>query len=181
VNVAIPKRLDKLTVVCYPDPVLKKRCRPVEEFGEQLSDLAHRMLALMHQGDGIGLAAPQVGILIRMFVYNVTGEPEDDGICINPTLSDAKGSHELEEGCLSLPGVEVPVRRATTISIRAQDVFGSQFEQTGSELLARVWQHETDHLDGRLIIDNMSEAAKIANRRAIKQLQDEYKPRPRRK
>ncbi len=176
----IPRRLDRLTIVKYPAPVLRQRCQPVEVFGDQLSDLTRRMLQLMHDAKGVGLAAPQVGILIRLFVCSPTGEPGDDGICINPTLTDAEGSAEAIEGCLSIPGVEVSMRRATAITMHAFNPDGSPFEQRGEDLLARVWRHETDHLDGRLIVDNMSEADKIQTRRALKQLREDYNPKRKR-
>ena len=97
---------------------------------------------------------------------------------VNPTFAEMSGSEEREEGCLSIPGVTVNVRRATEVTMKARDLQGRSVEVKGSELLARIWQHEVDHLDGRLIIDRMSTSDEIANRRAIKQLKDQYgKPR----
>ena len=172
----MPKTIDveKLSIVHYPHPVLRKVCQPVEQFDDQLRRLAARMLELMHLGRGIGLAAPQVGLTWRLFVCSHTGEPGDDLVLVNPELSDLTGVGEREEGCLSLPGVGVPVRRATSVVIRACDLEGNPFERQGTDLAARVWQHEYDHLDGRLIVDYMSEASKITNRRILKQLQADY-------
>lgn len=168
---AIPDRLDRLTIVHYPDPVLRKRCREVTVFDERLAALAGRMLELMRAHNGVGLAAPQVGVPIRMFVFNASGEADGDGVCVNPTLHDGEGAEEMLEGCLSLPNVEVPIRRAVSVTLRGQDAAGAVFESAGAGLLARVWQHEVDHLNGRLIIDGMSEAERIANRKALKQLE----------
>lgn len=169
-NVAIAA----LRIVHYPDPVLRKRARPVEHFGPRLGRLAARMLELMHKEKGVGLAAPQVGLSMQLFVCNATGEPRDDLVCVNPSLHDPDGQEEKDEGCLSITGVSVPMRRAVRITLRACDATGSAFERRGEQLLARVWQHETDHLFGRLIIDSMSEAVRLENRRAIKQLEDDY-------
>ena len=166
--------LERLHIVHYPDPVLKKRCAPVEEFDERLRNLANRMLDLMKQENGVGLAAPQVGLLIRLFVGNATGEPEDDFVCINPRFAELTGAAEGEEGCLSLPGVTVTMRRATTAIIEGFDVEGKPFTKTGVDLQARMWQHETDHLEGRLITDHMSTADEIANRLALRQLKEQY-------
>lgn len=170
----LPKRLDDLRIVKYPAAVLRKKCIPVVTFDARLSDLVVRMTELMIGAPGVGLAAPQVGVLLRLFVFNPTGESGDSGCCINPILTDAQGVEEATEGCLSVPGVEVPIRRATSITLRAFNPDGSAFERQASDLLARIWQHETDHLDGRLIIDYMSETDKIQTRRQLKQLRDDY-------
>jgi len=161
---------DKLELVLYPNPILKRRCEESTDFGPKLRAIADQMLALMHEHQGIGLAAPQVGLSIRMFVCCVDQKPESNMVFVNPHFVELTGSTEAEEGCLSLPGIHVTLRRASRAVIRALDVEGRPFEVTGEDLLARVWQHETDHLDGRLIIDTMSVSDEIANRRAIRQL-----------
>jgi len=149
----------------------------VGKFNAEIAALAKRMLELMREAKGVGLAAPQVGVGLRLFVCNPTGEPDDDLVCINPCFTDLSGGEEREEGCLSIPGVTVTMRRATQVLMEAFDPDGNPFQATGTELRAIVWQHEVDHLDGRLIIDNMSATDEIANRRALKQLQDQYGPR----
>jgi len=169
----------RLRIVLYPDPALKKRAVEVGKFNAEIAALAKRMLELMREAKGVGLAAPQVGVRLRLFVCNPTGEPGDDLICVNPRFTELSGGEEWEEGCLSIPNVTVTMRRATQVVMEAFDVDGKPFQVTGMELRARIWQHETDHLDGRLIIDNMSATDEIANRRAIKQLQNRYRP-PRR-
>ena len=173
--------LDKLRIVLYPDPILKRVCKPVEEFGPDLKALADRMLALTREGEGAGLAAPQVGIPIRLFVCDVTGEPGDDLVCLNPRFIELTGAEEKEEGCLSIPGVSVMMRRATRAVIEALDLDGNPFQTTGTDLMAKAWQHEVDHLDGRLITDNMSTADEIANRYAVKQLKAQYASRRRKR
>lgn len=166
-----------LQVILYPDPRLRKVCRDVEQFDEDLAALARRMLELMRQHDGVGLAAPQVGVLLRLFVCNPTGDPRDDHVYVNPRLTDLTGEGDREEGCLSIPDVNVTIRRPAACKMRAVDLQGRPFEEEGSDLLARCWQHECDHLEGRLIIDRMSESDKIANRKAIRQLEANHKPR----
>lgn len=159
-----------LRIFQYPEPILRRRCRPVEVFDDALADLARRMTALMHEAKGVGLAAPQVGLDIRLFVCNHTGEPQDNIVCVNPVLLELSGAEEKPEGCLSIPGVTVTMRRSTHVRLQALDARGVAFELNGDDLRARIWQHESDHLDGKLIIDNMSEADEIANRRALKLL-----------
>lgn len=169
--------LSSLQIVRYPDPVLKERCAAVSEFGPGLAALAARMLELMREGKGVGLAAPQVGLPLRLFVCNTTGNPQDDRIFVNPELGDLEGMVEANEGCLSLPEVTVPMRRAESATVTARDTDGREFRVTGKDLEARVWQHETDHLEGRLIIDRMPTSAELANRRILKQLEQDYRAR----
>lgn len=166
--------LEKLRLTHYPDPVLRKVCKPVEVFDDPLRRVADRMLELMRADKGVGLAASQVGLLIRLFVCNPTGEPGDDLVAVNPELFDLVGTAEHEEGCLCLPEVGVLVRRAQSATLRAYDLAGRPFERRGQDLEARIWQHEVDHLNGRLIIDYMSEVSEVANRRALKQLREAY-------
>lgn len=164
--------LAELRILCYPDPVLKKKCTPVTEFGAEIADFAGRMIELMREAEGVGLAAPQVGVPIRLFVCNVTGDPADTRVFVNPSFASLEGAIEADEGCLSLPGVNVIMRRATKAVLNAKDAKGNPLELTAEDLLARVWQHESDHLDGRLIIDNMSPTDEIANRRTLKLLRE---------
>ncbi len=177
----LPCPIEKLRIVLYPDPILLQRCAPVEAFDETLAALANRMIELMHLYRGVGLAAPQVGVKLRLFVSNDTGEPEGDRIWVNPKLSDLEGVEEADEGCLSIPGVNVPKRRAVSATIQAQDVTGGPITSRGEHLLARIWQHENDHLDGRLVIHYMSEASKIENKTILRQLEAEYANPPRRR
>lgn len=165
---------DKLRIVFYPDPILKKVCAPVTQFDSSLQNFAEGMIELMRREEGVGLAAPQVGVLIRLFVCNVTGLPEDSQVYVNPRFVDLTGAAELEEGCLSIPNVHVTMRRATTAVMEAQTTDGRTVRVEGNDLLARVWQHEADHLDGRLIVDTMSASDEISNRRPLKQLRTDF-------
>ncbi len=163
-----------LQLVRYPDPRLRQVCEPVTAFDSALCDLIDRMLALMKQSNGIGLAGPQVGVMRRLFVCNYSGEAGNDLVVINPALSDLVESVRADEGCLSIPEVTVAVARARQARLRAQDVHGAWFDMPVEDLLARVCQHENDHLNGRLILDYMDDTARLANRRALKHLEDRF-------
>lgn len=162
-------------IVRYPDPRLRTKSTPIDDFDESLAALAKRMLEIMHASNGVGLAGPQVGICRRIFVCNPTGEPDDDRIFVNPELSDLVGTIEAEEGCLSVPDVHATVRRAKRCKIRAFDLTGKEFTCDGEDLLARIFQHEMAHLDGGLIIDMMNGADKIANKKTIVELEAQYR------
>jgi peptide deformylase len=168
------ERLDvkQLKILVYPDPVLRVKAKPVEAVTDQVRAAAQQMLELMHAAPGVGLAATQVGLNLRFFVANATGEPGDDQVFINPVLTDpSRESVEVEEGCLSLPEIRGVVRRPMKITIRAQDIEGRTFEATSDELAARVWQHETDHLDGILIIDRMAPLDRLANQKRLREME----------
>lgn len=166
-----------LRIIHYPDRRLRQQCEPVTAFGEGLARLADRMFELMRGDRGVGLAAPQVGIPIRMFVMNATEEPKDDLVFVNPVISENEGSGEAEEGCLSIPEVRVQVRRPRGCRIDAMDLAGNPIAFVGEELLARIWQHETDHLNGVLIIDRMGPGDKIATRKLLKDLEAKHAAR----
>ncbi len=134
-----------------PDPVLRKHCAIVRKFDSELRAFAEEMLVFMKQSCGIGLAAPQVGVLQRIVVADTGGAP----LCLaNPVIVNGSGADNMVEGCLSLPGVEVDVRRRTALEIYADNLEGEQVHLDVDGLMARVLQHELDHLDGRLIVDH---------------------------
>jgi peptide deformylase len=178
---------EELRIIYWPDPRLKKVSEPVREFTPALRELAMRMLELMREARGVGLAAPQVGHNIQMFVMNAAkeGEPAGNKVYINPSLSDPDGGEETsEEGCLSLPNVNAQIARNKALKMRAQDLEGKWFEEVESGFVARVWQHEFDHLMGVLITDRMGLADKLKHRRVLKELEEQYEaanPRPRNK
>jgi peptide deformylase len=166
---------EDLKIILYPDPRLSKMSKPVEKFDQNLKDLAARMFVLMRENRGVGLAAPQVGINIRMFVMNSTGKPEDDRIYVNPELSEPLGEEEGEEGCLSLPQINAKILRSLSIQMKARDVEGKPISQLESGYIARIWQHEVDHLNGTLLLDRMGPVAKMANRKILKDLEQRYR------
>jgi peptide deformylase len=139
----------------YPDPVLRMKAREVEEFDESVTDLAERMTRLMDEARGVGLAAPQVGVLRRVLVYR-TAEEEPPVALVNPRLvSSGEDTEIADEGCLSLgaASVVVEVERPLTVSVEARDPDGNEVRIDVEGLQARVIQHELDHLDGVLILD----------------------------
>ena len=167
--------ISALSLVKYPDPVLMEVCRPVSAVDERIGRLARRMFEVMYSSRGVGLAAPQVGVPIRLFVANPSDQPgEQEGVYVNPEIVAACGSEVGEEGCLSLPMVTCKVKRATQVTVRATDLEGRPFEHSAEGLLARVFQHEMDHLNGILLSDRMSPVARLANRRTLKELREEY-------
>lgn len=163
---------EKLAIVRYPAPVLREVAQPIEQIDEAVKAVVAKMIELMHQAPGVGLAAPQVGLPWRMFVANPTGETGDDRVYINPTLELAGEKSAHDEGCLSLPNITVEVTRPTGATIRATNLDGETFEETSEEFIARIWQHEYDHLDGVLIIDKMGPMDRMANKRALKELEE---------
>jgi peptide deformylase len=165
---------EDLKIILYPDPRLKKMSPPVTAFDERLRALAARMLELMREAKGVGLAAPQVGENVRLFVMNATQEPGDDRVYVNPELSDFDGEEELEEGCLSLPGIHVNVTRGRQVRMRALDLEGRPVEEVATGFPARVWQHEFDHLNGTLLTDRMGPVAKMAHRKVLNDLKEQY-------
>jgi peptide deformylase len=135
----------------FGDPVLKTRAAPVETFDESLSRLAEEMLATMREREGVGLAANQVGRLKRILVAAVE---DHEYVIVNPTIEETARSTEKDlEGCLSIPGIQVEVERPTAVTVSGQDASGAPLHLEASGLLARVLQHEVDHLDGVLILD----------------------------
>jgi peptide deformylase len=149
---AARRRLALAQIRQYPDPVLRMAARDVEAFDDDLGRLVERMKALMEDAHGVGLAATQVGVLQRLFVFK-----PDDGeaqALVNPHVVDSSKETAVdEEGCLSLQGVLVPVERKLKLTLEAVDETGAPVRLELEELAARVAQHELDHLDGRLIID----------------------------
>ncbi len=130
------------------DAILGKKCRPVERFDKKLHTLLDDMAETMHQANGVGLAAPQVGMLRRVAVVDIS--PEKDGVIelVNPKIIAYSGEQEGNEGCLSFPGQWGIVKRPLYVKVKAQDRFGEEFTVEGEELLARAFCHEIDHLNG---------------------------------
>jgi peptide deformylase len=138
----------------FGDPALREPARPVEDFDEALRRLAGDMIETMHAAPGVGLAAPQVGRALRLIVFDVQDETGPRALA-NPALKNEWGEQIEEEGCLSLPGLYYPVKRAMKVWAQGYDLDGREVTIEGEELLARVLQHEVDHLDGVLFIDRL--------------------------
>ncbi len=149
-----------LDIRTFGDPVLKTRAAPVESFDESLVRLTQDMLATMRDNEGVGLAANQVGRLKRVFVAAIEDE---EYVITNPVLTDRSETTETStEGCLSIPGIQVDVERPIAVTVSGQDVSGKPLQIEASDLLARVLQHEVDHLDGVLILDRTDRQSRKA-------------------
>ena len=160
-------------IVKWPDPILAKRGEEVTVFDAGLKKLVDEMFESMYAAQGIGLAAPQIGISQRLTVIDCSFKknPDEKVVLINPEIVERKGKQVEEEGCLSLPEIRDKVSRASWVKVRAQDVNGDPIEVEGEELLARAMQHEIDHLDGILFIDRLSRLKHDLVIRKIKKLQ----------
>jgi peptide deformylase len=149
-----------LDIRTFGDPVLKTRAAPVDSFDESLVRLTQDMLATMRDNEGVGLAANQVGRLKRVFVAAIE---DDEYVIVNPVLTDRSETTETApEGCLSIPGIQVDVERPITVTVSGQDVSGKPLQMEASDLLARILQHEVDHLDGVLILDRTDRQSRKA-------------------
>jgi peptide deformylase len=173
ISEAARKNAKKLhEVVKYPDPVLHRKGDPVTEFNEDLEQLVEEMFDSMYAAQGIGLAAPQIGISKQITVIDVSfnENPADKIVLINPEIVEREGTIHEEEGCLSLPDINEKVKRAARVKVRAQNAKGEFFEIEGEELLSRALQHEIDHLHGILFIDHLSRLKRDLILRRIKKL-----------
>lgn len=149
-----------LQIITFPHPTLRHEAQPVRRVDAGLKDIVARMFELMYAHRGVGLAATQVDLPMRLFVMNESGS-EGDGeplALINPVLSKMRGNEEAEEGCLSLPGVHGNVIRAKHLHLEAYDLSGKQISRDVEGFEARIMQHETDHLNGTLFVDRMPES-----------------------
>jgi peptide deformylase len=156
------RRLALAQIRQYPDPALRMRAHEVEDFDEELGRLAERMTALMREANGVGLAATQVGVLRRLFVFQAA-EEEEPAAVVNPRI-EARGEERCtdDEGCLSIQDVHVPVERAMAVSLVGKDVGGGDYRRELEGPGARVAQHELDHLDGVLMLDRTTVEARKA-------------------
>ena len=152
-----------MEIVHYPHPTLRYKSKPLRRVDAELKKIIAEMFDLMYQAQGIGLAANQVDLPLQLFIVNTAGKAGEgeEMVFINPVLSKARGSEEAEEGCLSIPGLYGKVIRPKQINLTAYDLHGGEINATLDGLLARVVQHEFDHLQGVLFIDRMSDAAKV--------------------
>jgi peptide deformylase len=160
-------------IVKYPEPILQRPTAPVTEFNDELRTLVDDMFESMYAAQGIGLAAPQIGVPLRVTVLDLSFQknPEEKLVLINPEVVFKQGKQYEEEGCLSLPDIHEKVSRAAIVKVRAQDVKGEWREYEATELLARAFQHEIDHLDGVLFIFRVSALKRDLIQRRIRKLQ----------
>ena len=166
--------VDKCCLTRYPCAVLGKGALEVEEITDDIRRLADKMIDIMLETNGVGLAGPQAGVGLRIFVVSVDGKKENAKVYINPEIETSGGLAAIEEGCLSLPGISGKIKRYKKCTVTAMDLEGRRFTEEGEGLLARVFQHEFDHIEGMLIKDRMGQVARIGARKQLKKLQEEY-------
>ena len=164
-----------LPIRTYPDGVLRRRAEPVESLDETLQKLIDDMVETMYAAPGIGLAAPQVGVSLRVFVVDITSGQDPNGVitAINPQLSRLEGRAQADEGCLSLPGIYGPTPRAAEVLLHCTTRAGEEVDIPAEGLLARAFQHETDHLEGRFFFNRMGPVARDIVLRKFKRAQRE--------
>lgn len=168
------KQMAKLSILEFPDKRLRKKAMPVDRVDDAVRGLVDDMLETMYAAPGIGLAATQVNVQKRVVVIDISEEKNNPLCFINPEILDKKGTEEMEEGCLSVPGVFEKVSRAESVRVRALDREGNSFEVESDGLLAVCIQHEIDHLDGKLFVDYLSP---LKRHRARKKLEKEQRQR----
>jgi len=161
-----------LKILEYPDPRLRTKAEPVLDFGEKLQTQIDNMFETMYSAPGIGLAATQVDFHQQIFVIDVSEKKDTPLVFINPEIVELRGVEEMEEGCLSFPGIYAKVERADALTIKALDREGKEFQMDADELLAVCIQHELDHLKGKLFVDYLSA---MKRNRIRKKLEKEHK------
>ena len=167
-----------LDIVHYPDPVLRKKGAVVREITPEVTARAQEMLETMYAVHGVGLAAPQVGWSAQLCVINPA--PDDrshEMVCVNPILAEVEGEEVADEGCLSFPDLRGNVMRFAKVTCRWYDLDGHRMEMAAEGLMARIFQHEIDHLNGRLIIDRMTPASRLSAQGRLKEFEREFRER----
>lgn len=143
-----------LQIRTVPDPILRRKSRKIREVNDAIRELAHNMVATLHEAGGLGLAAPQVGELKRLIVLQLP-EEEEARILVNPEITRRDGEREVEEGCLSVPGYLGTIMRSERVKARAVSEWGAKLRLTADDIFAQVLEHEVDHLDGILYLDHL--------------------------
>lgn len=163
-------------IIYLPDSRLREVSKPVERFDDALHLLIEDMFETMYDARGVGLAAPQIGLNIRLSVVDVSSDKTQQLVLVNPEIIESHGQAQYEEGCLSVPGAYDTVTRAESVRIRAQDRHGEFFEMTADGLLGECFQHEIDHLNGKLFVDLLSPLKRAMARRKLEKYKRHKKP-----
>lgn len=176
-----PVDTQTFSIITLPHPGLRYVAKPIRRVDADLQRIAARMFELMYAHRGVGLAATQINLPLRMFVMNPTGTQGEgvETVVINPVLSRPRGNEEAEEGCLSLPNVHGNVVRAKTIRLHGYTLAGTELDSDFSGFEARIIQHETDHLDGKLFIDRLKEGAVMEEASELEALVLDFQSRQR--
>jgi peptide deformylase len=169
--------MSELKIVNYPHPALRIKCKPVANIDKDLRVIAGQMRELMHAREGLGLAAPQVTLDMQLLIINFPGDettPDREVVAVNPVIVESKGKIKGREGCLSFPGLYQDILRHKSVKVQYYDLDGKLNEMKCSDLPARIWQHEIDHLNGVLFIDKMGPLARFASRHDVAKFIEEF-------
>ncbi len=164
-----------MNIIIYPDEILRQKTSPIEEIDDTVRKNAEDMLKLMYKMEGVGLAGPQVGWSKSLIVIDASGDKEGERVFINPVIVEDEGILLSDEGCLSFPGITGKISRADEVEVVAYNLKGEQLKITAGGLLSRVFQHEIDHLNGKLFIDKMTSASGLSNAQKLKELEQRYR------
>jgi peptide deformylase len=165
--------VDKCGITHYPAKVLVKPAQPVEKIDDNIRKLVARMTDIMVELKGVGFAAPQAGVPLRLFIISVDGSKENVRVFINPTVKPEGNLVENEEGCLSVPGIYTKIKRYAKATVTATGLDGKVFTEEAEGLYARALQHEFDHIEGVTIVSRMPTISRIAHRKQLKKLEEE--------
>jgi peptide deformylase len=167
--------IEKCAITHYPAEVLGQRAKPVEKIDESIRRLVDKMTDLMFKHKGVGFAAPQAGVPLRLFIISLDGTRESIKVYVNPTITPIGELDANDEGCLSVPGIYTKIRRYKKCQVTATDLDGNEFKDEGEGLYARALQHEYDHIEGMTIVNRMGQTARIAHRKQLKKLRERGK------
>jgi peptide deformylase len=165
--------INKCKITHYPSEVLTKSSNHVEKIDDNIRGLVNKMIDIMIEKKGIGLAAPQAGVPLRLFIVSLDGSRESLKVYVNPKVTTAGELDSVEEGCLSVPGIYTKIKRYKKCTVTATGLDGKEFTEEADGLYARCLQHEYDHIEGMTIADRMGTASKIVYRHLLKKLEDQ--------
>ncbi len=174
-----PPDPNRMEVLVYPHPVLRRGGKVVTQFDADLQKLSAQMMEAMYEEGGVGLAAPQVGVELKLLVLNPSGDPKERSgelTLLNPRITRKKGREFGEEGCLSFPGIQAEVERWIDITITYQDLAGAEQTMKAEGWLARIIQHELDHLDGVVFVDRLTAGEKLRVKTKLLELEEQFRP-----
>ena len=164
---------EKCRITHYPAEVLGRRAQPVEKIDDNIRRLVDKMTDIMLGKKGIGLAAPQAGVSLRLFIISLDGSREHVKVYVNPTVTPTGELGSIDEGCLSVPGIYTKIRRYKRCKVTATYLDGNEFTDQAEGLYARVLQHEYDHIEGMTIVSRMGQTARIVHRKQLKKLEEQ--------
>ena len=167
--------IEKCRLTHFPAGVLAQRAKPVEKIDDNIRRLVDKMIDLMLKNKGVGFAAPQAGVSLRLFIISLDGSRESVRVYVNPTVVPTGELDAIDEGCLSVPGIYTKIRRYKKCNVTATDLDGNEFKDHAEGLYARALQHEYDHIEGMTIVNRMGQTARIAHRKQLKKLQERQK------